>query len=231
LPELALHFSVVFAISAHKIGVRRALLLSLLALFPDLDVLIRVHRSISHSIVFLVLVCAPLLLAVYRFKPGYFRLALLGSLAVLSHPVMDCFQTYTPVLYPLLDQMVWVKVDGGVHVSSDGLAPQASVTIKGEPATFQPFETMDAPVFSSNSFVISLILVAVPIILDLKKIFYSEMEQATEPKTSSSEPVLNSEDPSAWLGLTLFIVGLHGITLGTISLLLKRMERRIIQTK
>jgi len=34
-----------------------------------------------------------------------------------------------------------------------------------------------------------------------------------------------------WLGLTLFIMGVQGITLATISLLLKRMERRIIQTK
>jgi hypothetical protein len=33
----------------------------------------------------------------------------------------------------------------------------------------------------------------------------------------------------AWLGLVLLVVGLQGFTAATISLMLKRMERRILQ--
>ncbi|MEM2189551.1 MAG: hypothetical protein QXG35_09530, partial [Nitrososphaerota archaeon] len=33
----------------------------------------------------------------------------------------------------------------------------------------------------------------------------------------------------AWLGLILLIVGIQGLTVSTISLLLKRMERRMVQ--
>jgi hypothetical protein len=35
----------------------------------------------------------------------------------------------------------------------------------------------------------------------------------------------------SWLGLVLFIVGIQGFTISTISLLLKRMERRIVNAQ
>jgi hypothetical protein len=51
MPEPAMHFSVVFALAAPRLGVKRALLLSFIVLMPDLDVLMHVHRSMSRSIV------------------------------------------------------------------------------------------------------------------------------------------------------------------------------------
>ena len=167
MPEVALHFSVVFALAAPRLGVKRGLLISALALIPDLDVFLRVHRSMSHSVVLLSLVYAPLLLVLYGFRSKYFRLAALGLFALLSHPVMDCFQTYTPVLYPLLDRSLWVRVDGGVLISSGGFSPQVSVGVADKPTVFTSFEMMDAPVFTSGGFVISLLLVGVPVLMEV----------------------------------------------------------------
>ncbi|MEM3546204.1 MAG: glycosyltransferase [Candidatus Bathyarchaeia archaeon] len=168
MPELALHFSVVFALTAPRLGIKRALLLSLLALLPDLDVLMHVHRSMSHSILMLALVYVPVLVAVYKLKPRFSGLALLGLFALIGHLVMDCFQTYTPLLYPMLDRSLWLKVDGGLQVSPAGLKPQVSAEVKGTPTVFKYFTTMDAPVFTSEGFLISLLLVAVPLFFEVK---------------------------------------------------------------
>jgi heme/copper-type cytochrome/quinol oxidase subunit 4 len=168
MPEPAMHFSVVFALTAPRLGVKKALLLSSIALVPDLDVLMHIHRSMSHSIIVLTLAYTPILLAVYRFKPGYFRLTVLGLLALLSHIAMDLFQTYTPILYPILDSSLWIEVDGGVQVSPSGLKPQASADVKHVPTIFKPFEVIDAPVFTSEGFLVSLILTVIPLIICVK---------------------------------------------------------------
>jgi heme/copper-type cytochrome/quinol oxidase subunit 4 len=168
MPEPAMHFSVVFALTAPRLGVKKALLLSFIALVPDLDVLMHVHRSMSHSIIVLTLAYTPILLAVYRFKPEYFRLTVLGLLALLSHIVMDLFQTYTPILYPILDSSLWIEIDGGVQVSPSELKPQLSADVKHVPTTFKPFKAIDAPVFTSDGFLISLILTVIPLIICVK---------------------------------------------------------------
>lgn len=165
MPEVSLHFSVVFALTAPKLGVRKALLLSFIALLPDLDVLMHIHRSMSHSIVVLTLTYTPILLAVYRFKPEYFKLTALGLLALLSHLIMDLFQTYTPILYPILNSSLCIAVDGGVRISPGGLTPQVSVDVKSTPTDFRQFEIMDAPIFTNSGFLISLILTAVPLFM------------------------------------------------------------------
>lgn len=169
MPELALHFSVVFTLTASRLGVKKATLLSFLTLLPDLDALMHVHRSMSHSIPLLALVYAPVLLAVRKLKPKYFSLALLGLLTLIIHPLMDCFQTYTPLLYPILQSSLWLKVDGGIQITPAGLKPQVSAHLKNTPTVFKSFTTMDAPIFTSEALPVSLLLVAIPLLLNFKR--------------------------------------------------------------
>lgn len=37
-----------------------------------------------------------------------------------------------------------------------------------KPTTFEPFETMDAPIFTNNGFLISLILIIIPLLVYIK---------------------------------------------------------------
>ena len=168
MPEPALHFSVIFALSVPRLGIKKAVLLSSLALLPDLDIILYVHRSMSHSIILLSAAYLPILLAIFILKRRYFRLALLGFLAILSHPLMDCFQTYTPILYPVIDRSLWIKVNGWINISSEGFKSQTSINIKDAPTVFKPLESLDAPIFTSDGFIISLLLTAIPLLLEAK---------------------------------------------------------------
>jgi len=169
MPEPALHFSVVFSISAPRLGVKHALLLSLLALLPDIDILLHIHRSMSHSVILIGLAWIPILLAFHLFGRRNLGIAILCFLAVLSHPLIDCFQTYTPILYPAYDRSIWVRVDGRLLASPDGFAPQTSVSIRDTPTVFKPFEYLDAPIFTSEGFLISVILTVAPLILSFRE--------------------------------------------------------------
>ncbi|MCX8199458.1 MAG: glycosyltransferase [Sulfolobales archaeon] len=168
MPEPALHFSVIFSLSTPWLGVKRALMLSLLALLPDLDVLLHIHRSVSHSIIVLGLVWLPIMLVVYILQRNYFSLVLLCFLSVLSHPLMDLFQAYTPILYPVLNRSLWINIDGRLSTSIDGFKLKTSLEVSDAQTVFTPIELLDAPLFTSSGFFISLLLISTPLLIGIR---------------------------------------------------------------
>ena len=61
MPEPLIHFAVPFAsLRAFGVDLRKAVLVSLVAVAPDLDVLFNVHRSQTHSVIMLAVVALPL---------------------------------------------------------------------------------------------------------------------------------------------------------------------------
>ena len=166
MPELALHFAVPFALAAPVLGLRKATIISLLALTPDLDVLFHVHRSASHS-VFLLLLASLIVVdlgLVSKLKPKQLELVSAGCLALLNHPIMDIFSTYTPILYPLIEQSVHLKLELKVTVGSP-ILPILAALVNTKPTTFEEFQRFDAPLFTSEGFIVTLLLVAVPLLI------------------------------------------------------------------
>ena len=156
MAEPLIHFAVPFAVfTALGVKPKRALLLSLLALTPDLDVLFHVHRSASHSLIPLLLVVAPLLALTWRSKP-YKNLVVLAFMAVASHLLLD-LSGYTPILYPLLQDSFRIAFSCDMHYGSFP-ALSFNVLVESIPAVFIPFDSLDAPLFTSEGFLVSLAL-------------------------------------------------------------------------
>ncbi len=166
--ELLVHFIVpLVALTIFGLELKKALPIALLAVVPDLDAFFYVHRSPSHSIVVALIAMAPFVLWTYRFKPKLLRYALLAFLALASHPILDVFGGYTPILWPLFGYSLWVQVQLGAYIgSSAGLLPSARLLMK--PTTFEPFRTLDAPVFTGGGLVLSVVLL-LPVLLRLSK--------------------------------------------------------------
>lgn len=156
--EPLIHFVVPFAVLM-LVGVEagKALPISFLAVLPDLDALFLVHRSPSHSLVVVLSVMVPLLLLTYRFKPRLYGYAFLALLAVVSHLVLDVFCGYTPLLWPLYGCSVWIDMEFMVNIGgSVSLSP--SVSLLTEPTTFQQFHSLDAPLFTGEGLIMSVVL-------------------------------------------------------------------------
>jgi len=160
LPEPLLHFALPFSLSVLKLGFKKAILLGLIALLPDIDVLLRVHRSWTHSLVVLSVLSGAVLLMVAMFKPGDLKFSYLSTLSLLSHPIIDLFQTNTPILWPILNRSVWLKIEAWVTIPQN-LIPNIYISVESILIEFTTFTQMDAPITTSLGFVISLILVSV----------------------------------------------------------------------
>lgn len=155
------------------IEAKKALPISLFALTSDFDALFLVHRSFSHSILVVLIVAAPFLLLIHWFKPKLQRYALLALMVAASHLILDVFGGYTPILWPLYGNSVWIQAELVTHVgSSPSLAPTTQLLTK--PTTFQQFQSLDAPLFTGDGLILSVVLLA-PILFKALKVLWQRV--------------------------------------------------------
>ncbi|MGB9778821.1 MAG: glycosyltransferase [Candidatus Bathyarchaeales archaeon] len=183
MPELLLHFAVPFSISAPIVGVRRATVVGIVGMLPDVDALLHVHRSMTHSLIILT-IFSLLPLYVAFFKLNEKPLALFSFFSLTAHPIMDMFQTYTPILYPISSYSFQVNIKGNVLISQS-VVPYVQSQIISTPTNFQKFLVMDAPIFTSEGFIVSLLLIATPVLFSFLK------NSSSSLKNSSSASVNN----------------------------------------
>jgi dolichol-phosphate mannosyltransferase len=163
MPDVLTHFALPFALTAPFLGLKRAFLIGLIALLPDLDVLVHVHRSATHSIVLLLTFALPLAVLLAYKAPKLKAECLATVLSLISHPLLDMFQTYTPALYPLVENSIFVNVDAGV-LMGESLRPYLDVSVTTMPVDFSPFTSLDAVMVTGQSLPISIALILVPAI-------------------------------------------------------------------
>ena len=87
MPEPLIHFIVPFSVLVMcGMGVRKAAFFASLAILPDFDVLFHIHRSFSHSVFFILLLCAPVIIIAAAKHSKMTRDAIIATLVILSHP-------------------------------------------------------------------------------------------------------------------------------------------------
>jgi len=169
MSELLLHFVIPFAAFSYFRKPKKAFLASLFALLPDLDVLMYVHRSWTHSIIIILASCGVILLILKVFNSKLLDFGFLATLALISHLLLDLFTTYTPILWPLVSQSFFVNLTGGVKISGN-IRVYVNSEVLVEPTSFAHFESFDAPIFTSEGLIVAVMLVA-PVLFSK----YSEM--------------------------------------------------------
>ncbi len=146
------------------VRIRKAFVLAFISVLPDFDVLFGVHRSMSHSIVVWLVAIAPLYLYYWNRDREHIRDPLLVLLAGGVHILFDS-GSFTPVLWPLSLSSYAFYFDLFVHVG-DRVAFEPLIGVTSVPTDFVSFTGFDAPLFSSEAFVISLALLT-PVALQI----------------------------------------------------------------
>ncbi|MCS7098464.1 MAG: glycosyltransferase [Candidatus Methanomethyliaceae archaeon] len=160
MPDPLIHFALPFALSSLVFKIRMAFLIGLIALLPDLDVIFKVHRSFTHSLLIIGLLTIPFIL-------WNNRVGVAALLSLISHPIMDFFQTYTPILYPLIQDSLKISIDAGVIIS-EKIQPYITANLKSIPSDFKQFSSLDAPLFTDITLPISMALLFIPMIIKLR---------------------------------------------------------------
>ncbi|MGC9069642.1 MAG: metal-dependent hydrolase, partial [Thermoprotei archaeon] len=163
MPDPLTHFSVAFAITAPFIGIKRAIIAATISLLPDLDTLLHIHRSATHSIIIILAITIPIIITTKTKKPNHTKITLLYTIALLTHPILDTFQTYTPILYPLTTYSILININAGIIIDNT-LKPYINTTIQTTPTNFTPFTQLDAPLIMEQTLLPALTLIITPLL-------------------------------------------------------------------
>ncbi len=157
MSELLLHLVIPFAVVSYFRGWKIALLASAAALLPDLDALLFVHRSMTHSIVVVGLASAILLISIRFLNRAYLGLGFSVVSGLVSHLALDLFTAYTPILWPVVQDSFKLSFAGSVRISS---VPSLSFSagVRSASTTFYVFDALDGPIFTSEGLVVASIL-------------------------------------------------------------------------
>jgi len=152
------------------LAIKKATMLSLLAILPDLDVLFHVHRSMSHSIFFILIICIPVIIIINKFHKERFNDSIIATLSILSHPFMDLFTYYTPIFWPLFNKSIYIITELTTNMN-DVLDMHLNLNIYFEPIVFYQTMNIDAPIFTSQGVAVSSVLLMGLVLKHLSKPF------------------------------------------------------------
>lgn len=158
MPEPLLHFIVpFFLMTMSGLAIKKATLFSLLAVLPDIDVLFHIHRSMSHSIFFILAICIPVIIITDKFYKERFNDSIIATLSILSHPFMDLFTYFTPIFWPLFNKSIYIIAELTTNMN-DILDLHLMLNVYFKPIIFYHTMNIDAPIFTSQGVAISSVL-------------------------------------------------------------------------
>ena len=158
MPEPLIHFIVPFSVLIMcGMGVKKSAFFASFAILPDLDVLFHIHRSFSHSMFFILLFCAPIITLAAVKHSERTSDAIIATLVILSHPVMDLFTYFTPLFWPLYNKSIYIIAE--MTTNMDNVSElHLLFDIKLEPVVFYQTVSMDAPIFTSEGVAATLVI-------------------------------------------------------------------------
>lgn len=166
MPDLLTHLAVGYLIASRVYKPWHALLASVVALLPDVDVLFGVHRWLTHSLVVHLVIAVVAVVVVTKLKPKQMLniVALLAALA--SHIVLDLFTAHTPILWPLNSSHYMVQVEVTGILMAGRLVEISSIVEVDSTYTDSAIkDTLEGPIASSLGVMVSL-AVATMVVLE-----------------------------------------------------------------
>jgi len=178
MPDLLTHYAVSFLIAKSRLNVKRALVLALVGLLPDLDVLLGIHRWVTHSLLVVFIATLPLLLLIYYASKEYLQLVLTALLVYILHLVLDLFTGATPILWPLIDS-VWVRIGVNGASTSAGITISPSIAVITKTPDFTQREVIEGPVISETGVMLAVVVVTIILLDYLKSKHHTQLLHTT----------------------------------------------------
>ena len=165
MPDVLTHFITSYVIASRIAGYRRAVLLCLFGLLPDIDVFLGMHRWCTHSIVIATLIATPLIGVIWLFRSRKLvRIAIAAYLLYAIHIVLDLFTAPTPLLWPAYWEayMISIEVVGFIEPGAEiGIVPH--VELYSEPVKFV-MHRVEGPIVSTPGVLIAIALTSLLLI-------------------------------------------------------------------
>jgi membrane-bound metal-dependent hydrolase YbcI (DUF457 family) len=157
MPDLLTHYMASYLVARALVEPRRALLLAFIGLLPDVDVLLLVHRWVTHSVPVALLASTPLLVLTYAYRREYVGVAVLAVLLYTMHVVTDPLTGLTPALWPLASAVALnIEVNGVYSVNGVRVTPGFEVIVG--PVDFARRDSVEGPMVSETGLMLALLV-------------------------------------------------------------------------
>lgn len=169
MPDLITHYVVSLFISSRVTKFKYSLLLALVGLLPDLDVLFRVHRWFTHSIVVAITVFTLLFLIVYIINRRFLKYVVLSASLYFLHIIIDIFIASTPLLWPLTDKGYKLAIELNSVLSMDRISIEPNVVLIVKNIDFNVKHHIEGPIISTEGTLITIIILIIFLLENLFK--------------------------------------------------------------
>ncbi|MEM4909847.1 MAG: metal-dependent hydrolase [Ignisphaera sp.] len=159
MADVLTHYVVSFLLLRRIFNLKTSLLIALVALLPDIDVVFRVHRWFTHSIVVLGIAvsCLTLLLVLSKRYRKYILHLGVATLVYLLHIAIDLFTAPTPVLWPLVSESYHLKMLIQGSIARDEAITIYTITkISISSSDFMPREKVEGPLATDLGIILAL---------------------------------------------------------------------------
>jgi membrane-bound metal-dependent hydrolase YbcI (DUF457 family) len=157
MPDLLTHYMASYLVARALVGPRRALLLAFVGLLPDVDVLLLVHRWVTHSVPVALPASTPLLALTYAYRREYVGVTVLAVLLYTMHIVMDLLTGLTPIMWPLAPALALnIGVNGVYGIDGVKVTPGFEVVVG--PVDFARRDSVEGPLVSETGLMLVLIV-------------------------------------------------------------------------
>ncbi len=161
MPDALAHYAVSYLVASRVTKYKYALFIALIGLLPDIDVILRVHRWVTHSLIPVALVASATTVILLHTKRNYLKYLALAIILYTLHIVLDTFIAPTPLLWPLTNQayMLQAGIDGIITTNSIDITPQINIVVEHADLTQRP--AIEGPIISPTGLIIAIGVVAV----------------------------------------------------------------------
>ena len=161
MPDILTHYAISYLVASRVTKPKYALLIALIGLLPDIDVLFRVHRWVTHSLVPVALAASATAVILLHTKRSYLKPLALATTLYTLHIVLDIFIAPTPLLWPLTNQAYVLEtgINGIVATNGIDITPQINIVV--EQADFTPRPAIEGPIIPPTGLIVAIGVIAV----------------------------------------------------------------------
>ena len=156
MPDILTHYVVSYLISTRVFRFKESLVIALVGLLPDIDVLLMIHRWVSHSLLIPTSTLLLIPLITKYLGREYLKYLVVSVILYILHIILDLFTASTPILWPINTQSYFltIKLDG--MLSDSGIRLTPNIVVNTEVSDFTRRTVLEGPLITDVGVVITI---------------------------------------------------------------------------
>lgn len=167
--EVVAHYITSVLVASRFAKFKRALLLGLIGVLPDVDIFFSVHRWVTHSLIVLFILALPISLLVWHTSKRWLVFVVTCITIYAMHILLDLFNAPTPILWPLVTESYSLSINIKGVLAGNEVKFLPLVEINSMVTDFTPKPAIEGTLLSELGVILSILSALVLLIEGLAR--------------------------------------------------------------